>query len=214
MHATIDQTESDQLAASDEDLIQLTLSGDPSGPEQLVQRYHGRLYRTILRDVGCIHATEDIVQEAFLNAFRRLDAFQHQCQFYSWLYRIASNARYTYHRKNARLKLMMIGGDASDQTADEHDTPSDAMQRQEDRDTVQTAMASLEERYRRILMLREFEQLDYNTIAEVLNIQLGTVRSRLHRARSRLRDELYRQHEGETDTSNTASDPLCSAVND
>jgi RNA polymerase sigma-70 factor (ECF subfamily) len=193
MLATIDETSSDRIAASDQELIRLTLSGDSRGPEGLVERYYSRLYRTILPIAGCTHATEDIVQEAFLNAFRRLDAFQHNCQFYSWLYRIASNVRCSYHRKHARLKLLTTDGDTSEQPMDARDTPSAAIERQEARDTVQNALASMEERYRRILMLREFEQLDYNTIAEILNLQLGTVRSRLHRARSRLRAELRRQ---------------------
>ncbi len=194
MQSTASRSSSDPNTVSDHELIDRTISGDHSSFAELIRRYQDRLYRSMLHEVGCSHIAEDIVQEAFVNAYRRLDTFAHQSQFYSWLYRIALNLRHTYHRKNARLSLLNDCNFRSDLQEDKGDSPSKSMQRQENRNAVRNALEKIEERHRRILILREFEEFDYNTIAKILGIELGTVRSRLHRARTRLREELKSQY--------------------
>lgn len=180
---------------SDTDLINLAKTGDESGFEQLIQRYQDRLYRAILSDVGCTFTTEDIVQEAFVKAFLRLDSFQHQSRFYTWLYRIALNLRITHYRKNSRTihSLETIDQSRLAQRTDPTGAPDDIAVRTEARQQVRRALAELDEQHRRILILRDYDQLDYQTISEILSIQLGTVRSRLHRARAALKNELKRQ---------------------
>jgi RNA polymerase sigma-70 factor (ECF subfamily) len=185
----------ENTSVSDNDLIKLAKAGDESGFEQLILRYQDRLFRAIANDVGCQFTAEDIVQEAFVKAFLRLDSFQQQSKFYTWLYRIAINLRITHYRKNSRpvFSLETVDQSRITQRSDPDGSPDDIAVRSEAREQVRAALNKLADQHRRILILRDYEQFDYQTISEILEIQLGTVRSRLHRARSALRNELKRQ---------------------
>lgn len=189
--ATLEMNEKTTVV-SDNQLIDLAKSGDETGYEQLIQRYQDRLFRAIRNDVGCPHAAEDIVQEAFVKAFLRLDSFHRHSKFYTWLYRIAINLRITHYRKNARPVYSLESVDESrlSRRVDPGGSPVDIALRLESREQVRNALTRLAEQHRRILVLRDYEQFDYQTISEILNVRLGTVRSRLHRARSALKNEL------------------------
>ncbi len=184
----------ENTVVSDNDLIDQAKAGDQRGFEQLIQRYQDRLFRAILNDVGCSHAAEDIVQDAFVKAFLRLDSFQQQSRFYTWLYRIAINLRISHYRKNSRPVYSLESVDESRLThrVDPDGSPDEIALRLEARQQVRDALTQLAEKHRRILVLRDYEQFDYQTISEVLNVRLGTVRSRLHRARCALKNELKR----------------------
>jgi RNA polymerase sigma-70 factor (ECF subfamily) len=186
---------SENLDVSDNELINQAKAGIETGFEQLIQRYQDRLFRAIHNDVGCPHAAEDIVQEAFVKAFLRLDSFQQQSKFYTWLYRIAINLRITHYRKNSRPVYSLESVDQSrlSHRVDPSGSPDDIALRVEARQQVRDALKQLADQHRRILVLRDYEQLDYQSISEILNVRLGTVRSRLHRARCALKDEIHRK---------------------
>lgn len=194
MQSATMMTEEKNDVVPDADLIDRAKLGDREGFEQLVERYQDRLVRAIKNDVGCPFTAEDIVQEAFVKAFTGLHSFQQHSRFYTWLYRIAINQRISHYRKNSRPCFSLEAVDESrlSHRVDPQGSPDDIAERKESRQQVRDALARLADQHRKILLLRDYEQFDYRTISEILNIQLGTVRSRLHRARSALKDELKR----------------------
>ena len=181
----------DNAEMADGELVRVTVGGDHYGYEVLTRRYQNRLFKSILRQVGCVVAAEEIVQDAFVRAFLALDSFQKKSNFYTWLYRIALNASRSDFRRNQKMRpLESIGKNFDQLTMDHQVLPSESIERDEERRHVREAMQRLDESYRTILILREFEGFDYQGIADVLDIKVGTVRSRLSRARQQLRDEL------------------------
>ncbi len=142
-------------------------------------------------NVGCPVLAEDIVQDAFIKAFIHLDSFRSKSNFYTWLYRIALNSRRNYIRNSGRtVSLDLIGEKVPQVRSERRDSPADVIERNEERKEVRKALTRLDERHRIILLLREFDGFDYQTIADVLHVSMGTVRSRLSRARAQLKREL------------------------
>ena len=180
---------------SDSQLIESALAGHQSGYAALVTRYQDRLLTAIRTTVVCSGIAEDIVQDAFVRAFKNLESFRSESGFYTWLYRIALNSRRYYLRNRHRMTSL----DKAHETClssrhasclDHADGPLECLERAEDREAVKLAMNRLDEHHREILWLREFEGFDYRRIAEVLHLTMGTVRSRISRARAQLRQEL------------------------
>jgi RNA polymerase sigma-70 factor, ECF subfamily len=144
-----------------------------------------------MRQVGCVVAAEEIVQDAFVRAFLSLGSFEKKSNFYTWLYRIALNSSRTDFRRRQKMRpLESMGQDFDRLISDRQALPAESVERAEERTKVREAMQRLDESFRTILILREFEGFDYQAIAEVLDIKVGTVRSRLSRARQQLRREL------------------------
>ncbi len=171
-------------------LIADALSGQSGAFGQLVQRYQDRLYNTMVHVVGSAEDAHDVVQDAFVQAFVKLDTFRQTSAFYTWLYRIAFNLAVS-RRRRQRPTISVEGARESgghEPTAD--GAPSDPLEQQERVAQVQTALAKLSEDHRQVLVLREMEGCDYETISAMLELPVGTVRSRLHRARSEMRDQL------------------------
>ncbi|MBX7103100.1 MAG: sigma-70 family RNA polymerase sigma factor [Gemmataceae bacterium] len=166
-----------------------TLAGNQAAFGELVDRYQGRLFATVYRLIGHTEDSRDVVQEAFINAYEALDRFQGDAQFFTWLYRIAVNAAISLRRKRRPAGFSGQGGDLADR-ADESDghRPGDALERAERVGLVQEALLALAPEFRTVLVLRELEGLKYERIAEILDVPIGTVRSRIHRARLDLRD--------------------------
>ena len=180
----------DKSLDSDRDLIESALAGNQRGYERLMQRYQHRLFGSIRSDVGCPFLAEDIVQDAFVRAFVHLGSFKHQSNFYSWLYRIALNTRWNHLRKHKRVLPLESVDSSSDTQTKSHESPPSQLERAEARDEVRRALDRLPEHHKAVLILREFEGCDYAAIAKILSVNLGTVRSRLARARANLRQEL------------------------
>jgi RNA polymerase sigma-70 factor (ECF subfamily) len=175
----------------EEELIQSALAGNSSSFEVLVTRYQDRLYTAMISVVGSTDEAEDVVQEAFIQAYLKLDTFQQNSRFFTWLYRIAFNfalARRRRHRGHLSLEESREISGAEPKS--KVDAPDSRMARSEDVGLVHQALAILSEDHRSILVLREMEDLAYEEIAEVLQISIGTVRSRLNRARLALKQQL------------------------
>ncbi len=191
MQSTAASTRPESPLVSDRQLIEAARNGDQRGYEQLVRRYKDRLFRSMLGSVPCRTHAEEIVQEAFVRAFHYLDSFQNRSNFYTWLYRIALNSRRTYLSKHqGTLQLESVGEQASQIWTKAQDSPAGRAERLEERSQVREALQRLGDQQRTILMLREFDGLEYRQIAEIMDLNMGTVRSRLARARARLKQEL------------------------
>ena len=177
---------------NDEDaLIQSALAGNSSSFEVLVTRYQDRLYTAMISVVGSTDEAEDVVQESFIQAYLKLDTFQQNSRFFTWLYRIAFNyalARRRRHR--GHLSLEQSREIAGTEPISKGESPDKRMTRSEDVQLVHRALAELTEDHRSILVLREMEDMAYEEIADVLRISIGTVRSRLNRARFALKQQL------------------------
>lgn len=175
----------------DAQLIDDALEGNSEAFGQLVLKHQDRLYNTIVHVVGCRDEAEDVVQDAFVQAFVKLDTFRRNSAFYTWLYRIAFNTAISRRRrKRVTMSIEQSREATGDEPLDTDDGPSDRLLRQERVGQVQKAMSVLSDEHRAILVLREMEGCCYETISEILDLPIGTVRSRLHRARLQLRDEL------------------------
>jgi len=180
---------------SDSYLIASALTGNQASYAKLVDRYQGRLTSAIRTKVACSGIADDIVQDAFVRAFNNLHSFRSDSGFYTWLYRIALNSRRYYMKNRHRISSL----DETYETCqpagrfscvDAVEGPLECLERTEDCHAVNLAMQRLDTHHREILRLREFEGFDYRRIAEALHLTMGTVRSRISRARAQLRKEL------------------------
>lgn len=177
----------------EEQLIQSALAGQSSAFETLVLRYQDRLYTAMISIVGSADEAEDVVQESFIQAYLKLDTFQQNSRFFTWLYRIAFNFALARRRRNrGHLSLDEAREKSGSEPSFDGDSPDTRMSKTEDIQLVHRALALLSEDHRGILVLREMEDLAYEDIADVLHISIGTVRSRLNRARAALKQQLER----------------------
>ncbi|MEE3370204.1 MAG: sigma-70 family RNA polymerase sigma factor [Planctomycetota bacterium] len=172
-------------------LIAQTLDGDASAFDQLVRRYQDRLFTSFVHVTGCHAEAEDVVQEAFIQAYLNLSQFRGQSGFYTWLYRIAFNRAMTRKRQTrSTVSTDQVETASLLGRAGQSETPGQRLEQLELADQIATALGRISEEHRAILILREIEGFDYQAIADMLQISLGTVRSRLSRARAILRHHL------------------------
>lgn len=184
--------------SDDSQLIDQALKGQTEAFGQLVLKYQDRLYNTVFHMVGHAEDARDIVQEALVQAFLKLDTFQHHSAFYTWMYRIAFNVAITHRRRRRPVASMDHLRETSPiEPVDCGDDPAEALDRKQRCDQVRQAIARLEKDYRAVLVLREIDGCCYETISKILDMPIGTVRSRLHRARLQLREELKGMLAGE-----------------
>lgn len=179
---------------SDQELIAAVLGGQQQAFGELVTRYQDRLFNSISRLVRCETLAADVVQDAFVLAWRKLDRFGGRSAFYTWLFRIARNQAISRLRSaRPAVSLDALEEAAGPGLAQSREGPAGAaLEREENRMLLEQALDRLSEEHRTILVLRELEDMDYEQISEVLECPVGTVRSRLFRARLQLRGELMR----------------------
>lgn len=169
-------------------LIDRALEGDRDAFTELVELNQERLFASMLQVTGSPEEAEEVVQEAFIRVFMKLDTFQRNSQFFTWLYRIAFNSALTRRRRNrVRVSLDYCRENNGLEVSDDGAGVDEPMLRRERVDMVREAMHTLTDEHRSILVLREMEENSYEDIAEILEISIGTVRSRLSRARRQLK---------------------------
>jgi RNA polymerase sigma-70 factor (ECF subfamily) len=187
------------VSADDHRLIAACLQGDSAAFGELVRCYQDRLYNTVFRLVGNAEDAQDVVQEAFLNAYQSLDSFKGHSEFFTWLYRIAYNTAISLKRKQRVILSLSAGPDGNGRVEppDESDLsqPGQGLERVEEERRIQAALNRLSPEHRVVLILKDMEGQKYEAMAEVLQVPIGTIRSRLHRARAELRLLLQQQPE-------------------
>ena len=181
------------MSDDDRRLIAECLGGRLDAFGELVSRYQTRLYNAAIRLVNSPEDAADVVQDAFLNAYQSLRTFKGDAEFYTWLYRIAANTAISLKRKKRAAISLDAGGPEG---GIDPDDPSDyikpgvALSRTEQEAQLQNAMSKLSHEHKEVLLLKDIEGLKYEDIAEMLGVPIGTIRSRLHRARLELRELL------------------------
>ncbi len=179
-------------------LVRQCQGGDLTAFEPLVVKYQDRIYNLCWRLCGDRQAAEDLTQEAFLRAFESLGTFRGRSGFFTWLYRIATNQALSYRRAERRQIHVGTAGDWADMPSraarmprgDSQEPPESAVERDEVRRLVWRTIQRLDDEHRAVVVLRDMEGLDYAQIAAVLDVPVGTVKSRLYRARMAIREEL------------------------
>lgn len=174
--------------AEEAQLVRRACTGDQSAFGVLVERYSGALYNQAYRMLGDAHEAEDAVQEVFLRAFRRLDSYDPERRFITWLLTIGSN--YCIDRIRRRRHTWLTLDDVAFWLPSTEAGPERSALRTERRDMVQRALQTLPEGYRSVTVLRYWHDLSYQEIAAALDLTEPTVKTRLHRARKMLLDAL------------------------
>jgi RNA polymerase sigma-70 factor (ECF subfamily) len=190
------------MNAADADalLLERVKQGDMRAFEMLVVKYQRRIERLIGRMVRDVDLVQDIAQETFIRAYRAIPQFRGESAFYTWLYRIAVNtakkALVELKRDPLISEAAFSSGDESDETSrvenelSDRETPEAMLATKEIANTVNAAIDALSEDLRQAITLREIEGLSYEEIAEVMNCPIGTVRSRIFRAREAIAERL------------------------
>lgn len=178
---------------SDDLLVERTLAGDRSAYAILVARYQDRLYAVAYEVLHNRAEAEDVVQETFLQAYVNLGKFQRKSRFYTWLYRIAFNSAIGMARRAKRRGTVAVPNDDLQEFPSNGATPEERQQREESIQAVRAAIDTLPAEYRAVIVLREINDTSYEEIAEITGVPLGTVRSRLYRARAMLRQLILRR---------------------
>ncbi|MEN5179573.1 RNA polymerase sigma factor RpoE [Comamonas odontotermitis] len=178
---------------TDLQLVQRTVAGDQKAYGLLVMKYQRRIERLIARMIRDVDLVPDLAQETFLRAYRALPQFRGEAQFYTWLYRIAVNtakkAMVELNRNPVMTESALRGNDDDDETSaptrelTSDETPETVIAAQEIAQAVNAAMDALPEDLRQAIVLREIEGMSYEDIAETMDCPIGTVRSRIFRAR-------------------------------
>ena len=174
--------------------IQAARKGDQAAFGELVRQYQKRVFALAARMCPTPELAEEAAQEAFLAAWQSLPFFRGESAFATWLYRLTSNACVDLLRKENRHQ----GPSLDDETVgaempDPAPTPEAAAEQKELRGQIEAGLRSLSPEHREVLILREIQQLSYDEIADVLSLDLGTVKSRINRGRRQLREFLLEQ---------------------
>lgn len=182
------------VRARDNRLISRTLAGDDEAFEDLVRTYYDRIRAMVYHHLHREDDLDDALQEIFIKAYQALPRFKKRSNFYTWIYRIASNYCIDRLRKRRPELVSLNGSEARDaletRIHSNIDTPEEKYTRAERVQIVRKAIGMLDPIYQNIIVLREIEGLTYDELVESLEIQMGTVKSRLARARKELKQVL------------------------
>jgi RNA polymerase sigma-70 factor (ECF subfamily) len=196
-----------EVELTDEVLMTRVKGGDDAAFQALVKRYKNRIIGFVYRTVNSRELAEDIAQEAFLRVFTKSHTFRDGAKFSPWLYRIATNLAINELRRRKRVRFISLerpirmqdGDELVRDVEDETGRAPDALaEQQEMRVEIARAIADLPIKYRVAFVLRDIQGHSYDAIAEMVGVPLGTIKSRVNRARSRFRDLMqpYMEAEG------------------
>lgn len=164
---------------------------------ELVSFYQDRLFHTVLRLVGNAEDARDVVQETFLRAYQFRETFHGESLFFTWLFRIAANTAISLKRKERRVRGFQPSGEEKTKTdppdASLTSQPGHAAELAEQERKVHEALSKISGEHREVLVMKDMEEMKYEEMAEILGVPVGTIRSRLHRARLKLRQILTQE---------------------
>lgn len=187
-----------RASPSDEQLAQRTLAGEEAAFDELVRRHQSRVYHLAYRMCRHRDLADDWAQEAFVRAYDQLRRFDASRPFVPWLLKVATNVFLNQARVKRPATLSLdapddapFGGDEQPlQLADLAPTPAQTLEQREFSQLVNSAIAQLPDKYRLVILLRHMEEMEYDDIADAMQIPIGTVKTFLHRGRERLRELL------------------------
>lgn len=193
--------ETAKINIDDDVLVERCRGGDNAAMERLILKYQNRIYNTIIKICGNSHDAAELTQEAFVKVINNLDGFRGKSSFYTWLFRIAVNLTLNHCKRSVKLGLRSLDAESDDNQQGRaqlrhvlqdqtEPSPEQLAQNRELHELLMEAIGRLDEPHRAVIVLRDIEDMDYATIANVLEIELGTVKSRLCRARRTLRQIL------------------------
>ena len=187
------------MVSDDNRLIAECREGNTAAFGELVQRYQDRLFNSVLRLTDNAEDARDVVQEAFLHAYQSLHSFKGDSLFFTWLYRIAVNSAISMKRKKRVVQRIQPGESGAIDPLDQSESnrPEHAIEMAEDERKVHEALAKLSVEHRAVLVMKDMEGMKYDEMAEILGVPVGTIRSRLHRARLEMRDLLLQEEKPE-----------------
>lgn len=198
---------------TEQELVSRAKQGDQAAFAQLVEANQNKIYSLTLRMSGHPEDAADLAQEAFLRAWRSLPSFQGDSSFSTWLYRLASNICIDFLRqeKRKRTAVNVTSLDEDDSSAaidipDHRFSPQNELERKELQQAVGQALLKLSDEHRQVLILRELDGLSYTEIARQLDLEEGTVKSRIARARISLRNILLKDGNFSPPPSSTISE--------
>jgi RNA polymerase sigma-70 factor (ECF subfamily) len=177
-------------AISDAECVRKLQRGETDAFEILIRRHQKTIFNLVYRMLGDYDEAAEISQEVFLSAYRAIGNFRGDSNFSTWLYRIALNHATTRRKSLNTRQQRSVPIDSTEPTSDPHPGPAESMEKKEIRQRVQQALNRLEPEDATVILLRDLQDVPYEEVARVLEIPIGTVKSRLHRARQALKCEL------------------------
>jgi len=182
---------------TEEVLVRRIIAGDDKAFEYLVEAYNKKVFNIALRILNNYEDASDITQDIFLKIYRKIHTFKENCSFYTWVYRLSVNTCIDELRRRKNFNTVSIDsslptedGEMSWDIADDSDSADELLQKKEVRQILRRAISQLPDIYRVLLILREYDGLSYQEISQIINIPIGTVKSRINRARIMLRNLL------------------------
>lgn len=184
----------------DFELIRMFLGGDEAAFNRLVIRYQNKIHNLCYRVIGDYYEAQDMAQEVFMTVHKSLETFRGDSLFSTWIYRVTVNhcknrikflARRRYYQSTSMDQPQQTeDGEMYTELSDEEPDPEDVLQSRQAQELVQEAIEGLDPDHRVVIVLRDIQELSYEEIAEILDIKVGTVKSRIHRARHDLKRKL------------------------
>jgi RNA polymerase sigma factor, sigma-70 family len=186
-------------------LLKKSIKGDGEAFGELIRKYENFIYNIVYQAIGNRDDAFDVSQEVFIKAFRGLKNFRGDCKFSTWMYKIAVNASKDYIRDKSKRNTVSLSDWTDDDNGDEARVsmkppeiveesvdakPEEAYERNERRELVREAIANLSDDHKNVVVLRDIEGYSYEDISDMLNIEIGTVKSRLNRARNAIKEYL------------------------
>ena len=184
---------SDPMASdsiSDADYVRRLQRGETDAFEMLVRRHEKTIFNLVYRMLGDYDEAAEVSQEVFLSAYRAIGRFRGDANFSTWLYRIALNHTSTRRKSLGRRQQRNVAIDDTEPVRDLQPGPAETMEKKEIRERVQRALNNLEPDDATVIVLRDLQDIPYEEVARLLEVPVGTVKSRLHRARQALKSQL------------------------
>ena len=196
---TLHVTKFRESRLADQDVVKRVLSGEKELYEILLRRYNQRLYRVIRGYLNSHEDVQDIMQEAYLTAYEKLDSYRFEANFSTWLIRIGINKALARIKKNSQLIIQSDESDLKNPIIERSDEkgnqPENKLIQMEMKEALENAIDQLPKKYRAIYVLKEVEELPISEISELLDISISNVKVRAHRAKNLIKDQLMGQIE-------------------
>ena len=187
------------ISIDEASLVAQAKAGNMASVEKLILKYQDRVYNTILKICGNEADAAELSQDAFVRAIGGLKDFKGQSSFYTWLFRIAVNLTFNFCKRNSKLSFQSLQEETDEETSrqlkdyliDKNiEEPAELASKKEVQSLILKALENLAPQQRAVVVLRDIEQMSYNEIAETLDMEIGTVKSRIARGRKNLREIL------------------------